>query len=41
MKELKAMHDHLPDYWRRLVALESTIGQMKSKPLCEIGGDAS
>lgn len=41
MKELKAMHDHLPDYWRRLVALESTLGQMKSKPLCEIGGDAS
>lgn len=40
-RELRAIHDHLPDYWQRLCALESVLGQMKSKPLCEIGNDAS
>lgn len=39
-RELKATHDHLPDYWERLVALEGVLGQMKSKPLSVIGGDA-
>lgn len=39
MKELKAIHDFLPQYWTRLVALEDCLGQMKSKPLTEIGGD--
>lgn len=40
-RELKAIHDNLPDYWQRLLSLEAVLGQMKSKPLCEIGGDAS
>lgn len=35
--ELKAIHDHLPDTWRRLCALEDVLGQMKTKPLEEIG----
>ena len=37
-KELKAIHDNLPEYWQRLKALESRLGQMKRKPLDEIGG---
>lgn len=40
-KELKAIHDNLPDYWQRLLGLEARLGQMKRKPLKEIGGDAS
>lgn len=36
--ELKEIHDHLPDTWRRLCALEDVLGQMKNKPLKEIGG---
>lgn len=39
-RELKAMHDHLPDYWERLVAMEDVLGQMKTKPLAEIGGES-
>lgn len=38
-KELKAIHDHLPDVWRRLCAMEEVLGRMKGKPLREIGGD--
>ncbi|WP_274542576.1 phosphoadenosine phosphosulfate reductase family protein [Eggerthella sinensis] len=38
-RELKAIHDHLPDYWQRLLALESRLGQMKRKPLEAIGGE--
>lgn len=37
MKELRAIHDHLPDTWKRLCAMEDVLGQMKSKPLQEIG----
>lgn len=33
MKELKAIHDYLPDTWKRLCAMEDVLGQMKSKPL--------
>lgn len=33
MKELKAIHDHLPETWKRLCAMEDVLGQMKSKPL--------
>lgn len=40
-RELRAIHDNLPGYWQRLLALEAVLGQMKTKPLCEIGGDAS
>lgn len=40
MRELKAIHDNLPEYWQRLCAMEDVLGQMKSKPLREIGGDA-
>lgn len=36
MRELKAIHEHLPVYWERLIALEGVCGQMKSKPLAEI-----
>lgn len=39
MRELKAIHDHLPDTWMRLCAMEDALGQMKSKPLEEIGGN--
>lgn len=39
MRELKAIHDHLPDTWNRLCAMEEVLGQMKSKPLPVIGGD--
>lgn len=39
-RELKAIHDNLPDYWERLKALESVLGQMKRKPLDEIGGES-
>lgn len=37
-KELRGIHDHLPSYWDRLLALEDVLGQMKTKPLEEIGG---
>lgn len=40
MRELRAIHDHLPEYWQRLKALESRLGQMKGKPLDEIGGES-
>ena len=36
-KELKEIHDHLPDTWARLCAMEDVLGQMKPKPLEEIG----
>lgn len=36
-RELKAIHDNLPTYWDRLCALEKVLGQMKRKPLDEIG----
>lgn len=36
-RELKAIHDHLPEYWERLVAMEDVLGRMKSKSLSEIG----
>lgn len=39
-RELKAIHDNLPDYWNRLVAMEEVLGQMKTKPLEEIGGES-
>lgn len=32
------VHDHLPRYWQQLLALESRLGTMKSKPLPEIAG---
>lgn len=38
-KELRAIHDNLPRYWQQLLALESRLGLMKSKPLVDIGGD--
>ena len=38
LKELRAIHDHLPKYWERLVALEEVNGQMKPRhTLAEIG----
>lgn len=37
MKELKSIHDRLPRYWDKLTALEGVLGQMKTKPLEEIG----
>lgn len=37
--ELKAIHDNLPNYWEKLLALEATLGQMKSKPLEQIGSE--
>lgn len=38
LKELRAIHDHLPDYWKRLVAMEEVLGPMKKgKTLPEIG----
>ena len=40
-KELAAMREHLPAYWWRLKGLEHHLGTMKSKPLDDIGGDAS
>lgn len=41
LKELRAIHDHLPGYWERLVAMEEVLGPMKAgKTLREIGGDA-
>lgn len=40
MKELKAVHDYLPETWKRLCAMEDVLGQMKTKPLAMIGGDA-
>lgn len=39
MKELKAIRDHLPVYWSRLEGLEHHLGQMKGKPLSDIGGE--
>jgi len=35
-KELRAIHDYLPDTWNRLCAMEDVLGQMKTKPLREI-----
>ncbi len=35
-KELRAIHDYLPDTWNRLCAMEDVLGQMKTKPLKEI-----
>lgn len=38
LKELRAIHDYLPDYWERLVAMEEVLGPMKKgKTLPEIG----
>lgn len=38
LKELRAIHDYLPDYWERLVAMEGVLGPMKKgKTLPEIG----
>lgn len=38
LKELRAIHDHLPDYWERLVAMEQILGPMKKgRTLPEIG----
>ena len=37
-RELRAILDHLPRYWQQLLALESRLGTMKSKPLPEIAG---
>lgn len=37
--ELRSIHDHLPNYWQQLLALESRLGLMKSRPLPEIVGD--
>lgn len=38
LKELEAMHEHLPDYYERLVALERAIGEpMKREALAERG----
>ena len=38
LKELRAIHDYLPDYWERLVAMEQVLGPMKKgKTLPEIG----
>ena len=39
MRELAAMRRSLPRYFERLQALESVCGQMKSRPLDEIGRD--
>lgn len=36
-RELAAIREHLPDYWWKLKGLESHLGQMKTKPLDEIG----
>lgn len=36
--EFDAIYDYLPRYWKRLEGLEAVLGQMKSKPLSEIGG---
>ena len=38
LKELRAIHDCLPEYWERLVAMEQVLGPMKKgKTLPEIG----
>lgn len=38
LKELRAIHDNLPEYWERLVAMEEVLGPMKNgKTLPEIG----
>ena len=39
MKELRAIHDNLPDTWQKLCALEYHLGTMKRKPLSEIVGE--
>lgn len=40
LRELRAIHDHLPGYWERLVAMEEVLGPMKAgKTLREIGED--
>lgn len=37
-KELRAIHDYLPEYWARLVAMEEVLGPMKKgRTLPEIG----
>lgn len=36
LKELRAIHDYLPETFERLCALEDVLGQMKNKPLKEI-----
>lgn len=41
MKELRAIHDHLPRYWRYLEAMEDCLGQMKTKPLSAIAKEVS
>ena len=38
LKELRAIHDYLPGYWERLVAMEQVLGPMKKgRTLPEIG----
>lgn len=37
-KELRAIKENLPDCWRRLVAMEEVLGNMKRRTLEEIGG---
>lgn len=37
-KELRAIKENLPDCWRRLVAMEEALGNMKRRTLEEIGG---
>lgn len=42
LKELRAIHDNLPEYWERLVAMEEVLGAMKKgKTLPEIGDVAA
>ena len=42
LKELRAIHDQLPEYWERLVAMEEVLGPMKKgKTLPEIGDVAA
>ena len=42
LKELRAIHDNLPEYWERLVAMEEVLGPMKKgKTLPEIGDVAA
>jgi 3'-phosphoadenosine 5'-phosphosulfate sulfotransferase (PAPS reductase)/FAD synthetase len=36
MKELRAIHENLPETWQKLCALEYHLGTMKKKPLSEI-----
>ena len=42
LKELRAIHDNLPEYWERLVAMEEILGPTKKgKTLPEIGDVAA